>query len=115
MRVGQAALFAATLVLAGCDTQKPSEPSLPAPHIISGSLTLPSGCSAAARSAGQPGEPSLAVDPTDPKRLIAAWLDNRSPDMVGIVVAISKDGGKQWSRSALPSLLDCGGGRYVHG
>src|SRR5919202_759430 len=111
MRLGRAALFAATPALAGCDSHKPSEPpSLPAPQLISGSMTLAPGCAGAAKSAGQPGEPSLAVDPTEPQRLVATWLDNRSPDMVGIVVAISEDGGKQWSRSALPGLLTCSGG-----
>jgi Neuraminidase (sialidase) len=115
MRAGRAALVAVTLALAGCDSHtKASEPSLPAPRLISGSLTLAPGCAAALKSQGHPGEPSLAVDPTDARRLVAAWLDNRSADLVGIVVAISNDGGKTWSRSALPSLLECSGGRYLH-
>jgi hypothetical protein len=46
--------------------------------------------------------------------LVAAWLESRSPDDVGITVAISHDGGATWRRSALPGLISCARGRYVH-
>lgn len=114
MRAWRAALLAATLVLGGCDSQKASQPGLPPPQLISNSITLPPGCSAGAVSRGQPGEPSLAVDPTEAKHLVTAWLDNRSPDTAGIVVASSHDGGQHWTRSTLSSLLTCDGGPYSH-
>lgn len=114
MRAKRAAALAAALALAGCQSKPSGEVSLAPPLLISGALSLASGCEAGARSGGQPGEPSLAVDPTSPHRLVAAWLDNRSPDTVGIVVATSSDGGRHWSRSALSALLECSGGANVH-
>jgi hypothetical protein len=114
MRGWRAALLAATLVLGGCDSPKATEPGLPLPQLISNSLALAAGCSAGAASPGQPGEPSLAVDPTDAKHLVAAWLDNRSPDTVGVAVASSRDAGQHWARSTLPNLLTCDGGIYSH-
>lgn len=114
MRARGAALLAATLALAGCDSNKASEPSLPPPQLISGSLTYAGDCGSGATTAGQPGEPSLAVDPTNPERLMAAWLDNRLPDRIGVLVAISEDSGAHWSRATLPGLLTCSGGPYLH-
>lgn len=114
MRARGAAPFAVAFLVGACGTQPLPEPSLPAPQLISGSVSLPAGCSAASKSPGRPGEPSLAVDPTDRSRLVAAWLDNRSPDMVGIVVARSSDSGRHWSRAALSPLLACAGGPYLH-
>ena len=106
-------MLALALPLIACESQqKASEPALAPPTLISGPVALPSGCHSG--SGAQPGEPSMAVDPTDHARLVAAWLDNRSPDNVGIVVAITTDGGKSWSRSALAPLLQCAGGAYVH-
>lgn len=114
MRARRAFVVAAGLLAVGCQAQPPSEPSVPPPRLISGDLTLAPGCAAAARTPGQPGEPSLAVDPTNQRRLVSAWLDNRSPDLVGIVVASSEDGGAYWRRAALAPLLECSGGQYVH-
>lgn len=114
MRARAAALLAASLALVGCDSSKASEANLPPPQLISGSLIYAGDCGLGASTAGQPGEPSLAADPTDAKRLVAAWLDNRMPDRIGVVIAISNDGGAHWSRSTLPGLLTCSGGPYVH-
>ena len=115
LRVRGAAALATLLALAGCDSgQVVREPSLPPPHVISGSIDLPPACTSQAQSPDSPGEPSLAVDPSDPSLLVAAWQENRSPDDVGIVVAVSHDGGAGWVRSALPSVLTCTGGPYIH-
>src|SRR5919109_5294631 len=115
MRARGAVLLAVTLALAGCDRGKANaEANLPPPQLISGSVALTGDCATGATAGGVPGEPSLAVDPTNRKRLIAVWLDNRRPDQAGVVVAISSDGGKGWSRSILPGLLRCSGGDYVH-
>jgi hypothetical protein len=108
------AALAAALVLPGCDTAKPTEPSLPPPSIISGSLALSAGCAQQAQTVRRPGEPSVAAQPGNPSQLAAAWLENQSPDHVGITVALSHDGGTTWSRSQLPGLLTCDGGRYLH-
>jgi BNR repeat-like domain len=106
--------LAALLVMAGCESAKPNEPSLPPPSIISGSIQLAAGCAAQAQATRRPGEPSVAAEPGNPRQLIAAWLENQSPDHVGITVALSHDGGTSWSRSPLPGLLSCDGGRYIH-
>ena len=103
------------LAVAGCDSSaKPIEPSLPQPRTISGSLQLAVGCAQGAQAARRPAEPSVAAEPGNPRQLVASWLENQSPDHVGITVALSRDGGTSWSRSPLPRLLTCDGGRYVH-
>jgi BNR repeat-like domain len=114
MRARGAAALAVVFALTGCDGSPPKQDTLPPPSIISGQVALAPGCAGGASSPGRPGEPSLAADPSNPSRLIAAWLDNRSPDTVGIVVAVSQDGGRHWTRSVLPQLLTCAGGPYVH-
>ena len=113
MRARGAAALAALLPLAGCDSGQVKEASLPPPQIISGPLIVPSACAARAQSPDHPGEPSLAVDPTNPSQLVATWQQNRSPNDVGNVVAVSHDGGSTWTRAALPSVLTCVGGPYV--
>lgn len=102
------------LVIAACDRATPEEPSLPPPIIISGPLQLAGGCAGQAQASRRPAEPSVAAEPGNPRRLVAAWLENQSPDDVGITVALSHDGGATWSRSPLPAIVACDGGRYVH-
>src|SRR3989454_12656276 len=105
---------AARLPPAGCDSGQAKEPSLPPPHIISGPFTVPSSRAARAETPDHHGEQSLAVDPSNASQLVATWQENRSPDEVGNVVAVSHDGGSTWTRAALPSVLTCTGGPYVH-
>jgi hypothetical protein len=109
-------LFALLTVLAipGCESAKPSEPSLPPPSVISGALQLSASCAQNAQATRRPAEPSVAAEPGNPRELVAAWLENQSPDHIGITVALSHDGGTSWSRTPLPSLLTCDGGPYVH-
>jgi hypothetical protein len=59
-------------------------------------------------------EPSLAVDPADPQRLMAAWQQDRNPRgaALGILVASSHDGGTIWRATGLPRLTSCAGGPY---
>jgi hypothetical protein len=108
MRARRAAVLGVLLVLTGCDSSPPNEPSLPPPSVISGAVSLAPGCTG--QSPPAPTEPSLAADPGDPRQLVASWLENAA----GTVVAVSHDGGATWSRSALPGLLTCAGGRYAH-
>src|SRR5438309_608233 len=114
MRARGAAALAALLALAGCDSGQLKQPSLPPLPRVSGRVDLPAACAARPQAPDHPGEPSLAVDPGDPRELVAAWQENRAPDDVGIVVAVSHDGGTSWTRAALPSVLACTGGLYVH-
>ena len=109
MRARRVAALGALLALSGCGNGPPNEPSLPPPRIISGPVSVAAACAGESPSA-RPAEPSLAVDPGDPRQLVASWLENPA----GTVVAVSRDGGGTWSRSALPGLLSCAGGRYAH-
>lgn len=60
-------------------------------------------------------EPSLAVDPTDPRRLVAAWQQDRNSrgGALGIVTASSVDGGATWRQALPPNLTRCTGGPYT--
>ncbi len=60
-----------------------------------------------------PAEPSIAVNPTDPRELVVAWIQDRTPGELGNVVAISHDGGASWTESVLPGLTTCTGGPYT--
>ncbi|HXM59054.1 MAG TPA: hypothetical protein VOB72_26880 [Candidatus Dormibacteraeota bacterium] len=59
-----------------------------------------------------PEEPSLAVDPRDPRHLVAAWQQDRRPNgaAYGAAVAVSRDGGATWRETMLPRLTRCAGG-----
>src|SRR5438132_14039431 len=115
MRARGAAALAALLALAGCDSGQLKEPSLPPPHLISGPIDLPAACSTRPQAPAHPGEPSLAVDPGDPRELVAAWQVNRLPYDVGIVVAVSHDGGIRWTLAGLTLVLAWRCDLYVPG
>jgi len=55
-------------------------------------------------------EPHLAVSPRDPRRLIAAWQQDRrtAGGAVGVVTAQSTDGGATWRAQPLPGGAPCG-------
>lgn len=106
MRALGAGTLLVALLLGSCGTHSIAEPSLPPPVLISGPINSAPGCGPAAQSSHRPGEPSLAVDPTDRARLIAVWVDD-----AGVVAAISSDAGRNWTRVQVPSL-SCDGGTY---
>ena len=59
-------------------------------------------------------EPSLAVDPRDPRRLMAAWQQDRNArgGALGIVTAWSADNGETWTEALPPHLTTCTRGKY---
>ncbi|MDH3687469.1 MAG: glycoside hydrolase, partial [Myxococcales bacterium] len=60
-------------------------------------------------------EPHLAVNPTDPAHLAAAWQQDRGGSggsALGNVAAVSFDGGVTWQQGAIPSLTECSGGAF---
>lgn len=61
-------------------------------------------------------EPHLAVDPSDPARLLGAWQQDRFSNggSRGLVTARSSDGGVTWSRTPLPASR-CAGGTVANG
>jgi hypothetical protein len=61
-------------------------------------------------------EPSLAVDPRNPDTLLATWQQDRlaGAGALGIVAAVSTDGGRTWTAQPLPGITLCAGGPYVY-
>jgi hypothetical protein len=61
-------------------------------------------------------EPSLASDPRNPDILLAAWQQDRlaGAGALGIVAAVSTDGGRTWTAQPLPGITSCAGGPYVY-
>jgi hypothetical protein len=60
-------------------------------------------------------EPCVAVDPTDPSRLLVGvqqdrWSDGGARGLIGVV---SKDGGSTWTDSIPPRVTRCTGGNFV--
>ncbi len=60
-------------------------------------------------------EPWVAVDPTDPSRLLVGvqqdrWSDGGARGLIGVV---SKDGGSTWTDSIPPRVTRCTGGNFV--
>jgi hypothetical protein len=82
--------------------------------ISGGSPFKPGGCGVF----GQPtfdseAEPSLAVNPRDPRNLVAVWQQDRFPVDGGAlsnVVAVSKNGGRSWRQVLVPRISRCTGG-----
>lgn len=54
-------------------------------------------------------EPFVAVNPTRPENIVAAWIQGPA---LGIVAAASFDGGQTWKRVPIP-LTTCSGGPYL--
>lgn len=61
-------------------------------------------------------EPHLAVNPGDANHMIGLWQQDRwsNGSARGIVAAVSRDGGVNWSRQPLP-FSRCGGGNALNG
>jgi hypothetical protein len=108
--------LAASLLLAGCeDLSWPMPPAIVSPVRVSGASPLPPGCGAPAtrgtRYADSEVEPHLAVHPTNPDHLVAAWQQDRWSNGAAdaLVAGVSLDGGATWTAAPLP-LSACGGG-----
>jgi hypothetical protein len=63
---------------------------------------------------GTPVEPSVAVDPNDPRHVVAAWQQDRARGgaSLGAAIAVSRDGGATWSEQMVPGIARCAGGSY---
>jgi hypothetical protein len=63
---------------------------------------------------GSEAEPHLAVDPRNPRRLVATWQQDRFVEDGGALsnlVASSRDGGRTWRTVRLPGLSRCTRGK----
>jgi hypothetical protein len=56
-------------------------------------------------------EPSLAVNPTDRRNIVVAWMQDNA---VAIAAAATLDGGATWHRLVVPRLTTCSGGKLDH-
>jgi hypothetical protein len=65
-----------------------------------------------AHIAGYETEPSITVNPANPRTIIASWMQDVGPEVAARsdLVASSRDRGRTWARSTIPGLTACTGG-----
>ena len=56
-------------------------------------------------------DPSIAINPTNPENIVAAWPQDSA---YGFVAASSFDGGTSWMQTVVPRLTTCTGGSEDH-
>jgi hypothetical protein len=83
--------------------------------LVSGPTPFPAGCPGAAFDntmiPGQEVEPSITANPTNPRNVVAAWIQDIGPVSPRTDLAASSvDGGRTWKRSTIPGLTKCEGG-----
>src|SRR5437764_11107231 len=81
-------------------------------RLVSGPSPFPAGCPSAAFDstaiAGQELEPSITVNPANPRNLVAAWVQDVGPSAARTdFTASSLNGGRTWTRSMIPRLTKC--------
>ena len=110
--------WAVLLLVAACGHDQPAPLALLAGDVrVSGASPFSASCV----PAGQRGtnfsssevEPRLAIDPLDPSHFIAVWQQDRwsNGGSNGLVTGVSFDGGKTWTKSAVPYTA-CSGGVF---
>jgi len=82
---------------------------------LSGPTPFAAGCPGgrldAEAIAGSEVEPAVAVNPTDPRNIIATWQQDIGPKAArSDLIKSSRDGGRTWTRSTIPGLTVCTGG-----
>jgi hypothetical protein len=89
------------------------------PVRLSGASPFPAGCATKAGikdlstvQLGSEVEPTLAVDPSDPRTVVAAYQQDRikTGSSLGIVDSVSRDGGRTFTQRLLPGTSGCQGG-----
>src|SRR5438034_1975849 len=84
--------------------------------MLSGPPPFSDGCPGAdlddAHIAGYVSEPSITVNPANPRNIIASWMQDVGPDVAARsdLVASTSDRGKTWTRSTIPGFTACTGG-----
>lgn len=92
----------------------------PLQYLVSGPSPLAPGCEGTLTSGvvyiGAEVEPSLSAHPSNPNILVGAWQQDRwsNGSARALVAATSLDGGRNWTRHALP-FSRCGGGSVMNG
>ncbi len=108
-------MLAGALVVVAGDGVAAADPArVEDAQIVSGPTPFPHGCN----FPGEPtlnseAEPSIAVNPRDPRNVIAVWQQDRYKVDGGAqtnVVGVSRDGGHSFRRVLLPKVSRCTGG-----
>jgi hypothetical protein len=107
--------LALSLAIAAMPAAAAARPSAAGPRLVSGPSPFASGCPGAAFDrtavAGQELEPSITVDPANPRNIVAAWKQDVGPDSArSDLIAVSRNGGRTWQRRTIPGLSVCTGG-----
>jgi len=84
-------------------------------QVLSGPTPFTAGCPGgrldAEAIAGSEVEPAVAVNPTDPRNIIATWQQDIGPEAArSDLIKSSRDGGRTWTLSTIPGLSVCTGG-----
>src|SRR5262245_8732029 len=83
---------------------------------ISGPSPFAAGCPGAlldeTHVAGAEIEPSITVNPADPRNIVATWQQDLGFAARSDLIGTSRDGGKTWERVTLSGLTRCTGGPY---
>ena len=120
--VAGSALLAGVLLLAGAPLAAAGAgPHTAGPYkvkdvrVVSGPSPFTGGCPGVFDDlsiAGHELEPTITVNPANPRNIVAAWKQDVGPALESRsdLVASSRDGGKTWSRSTIPGLTTCTGG-----
>src|SRR4051812_23324358 len=120
MRARPFSLLGTTLLLAAVPLGLGPVSAAADPHdtgrveVLSGPTPFAAGCPSAVDDLAIDGaeiEPSITVDPTDRRRLVATWQqDIGMPAARSDLIASSDDGGRIWRTTAIPGLTVCTGG-----
>jgi hypothetical protein len=88
-------------------------------QVVSGPSPFAAGCPGAFDDLSITGyelESAITVNPANPRNIVATWKQDAGPVVSrSDLVASSRDGGKTWTRSAIPGLSVCTGGTADHG
>jgi hypothetical protein len=88
-------------------------------QVVSGPSPFAAGCPGAFDDTSITGyelESAITVNPANPRNIVATWKQDAGPVVSrSDLVASSRDGGKTWTRSAIPGLSVCTGGTADHG
>ena len=115
MRAWPVASLAAVVALTPAAPAHASPAKLEFTRPASGKTPFSGGCGVPGdETPSSEAEPHLAVDPEEPRRLVATWQQDRFPIDGGALsnlVAWSSDSGRTWRGTRLPGLSRCTSGR----
>jgi hypothetical protein len=108
-------MLAVLVVIAAMPTVAAAHPYTVEVGQVSGPSPFAGGCPGTAFDAtmitGQETEPSITVNPANPRNIVGTWKQDVGPDSTrSDLIGSSLDGGRTWRRSTIPGLSKCTGG-----